>query len=162
MVNSIALDEVKVLLKPIWGITKVKTLTVPATLDALDQIAEFIGEVAGSLALDNTATYNLQLAAGELATNIISHGYQENNLSGELEFVATIRDESLAVVIEDTAVAFDPLQMTEPDLDLPLADRPIGGLGIFLVQESVDDFLYERVGNRNRNILIVKRKPAMV
>jgi serine/threonine-protein kinase RsbW len=50
--------------------------------------------------------------------------------------------------------------MTLPDeeeLDLPLEEREIGGLGVMLAREGVDDFRYERIDGRNRTMIVVNR-----
>jgi serine/threonine-protein kinase RsbW len=128
----------------------VTSSTVAATLDSLGAIAEFVMAAAASAGLDKRASYHLRLAVDETATNIIVHGYTEAGLQGELELSADIDDRSLTVSIEDTGVTFDPRQAVAPDTDLPLEQRPIGGLGVYLAVKSVDEFLYERIGDRNR------------
>ena len=70
---------------------------------------------------------------------------------GALELRADIDDRALTVSIEDSGVAYDPRQTPVPDTSLPLEERPIGGLGVYLAMKSVDEFLYERVGDRNRS-----------
>jgi serine/threonine-protein kinase RsbW len=128
----------------------VTSSTVAATLDSLGAIAEFVMAAAASAGLDKRASYHLRLAVDETATNIIVHGYTKAGLQGELKLSADIDDRSLTVSIEDTGVTFDPRQAAAPDTDLPLEQRPIGGLGVYLAVKSVDEFLYERIGDRNR------------
>lgn len=65
---------------------------------------------------------------------------------------------TLTVIIEDDGVAFDPRENKLPDSEdfsKPLENRPIGGLGVFLAFDGVDEFKYERSGGRNRNIFVV-------
>ncbi len=59
--------------------------------------------------------------------------------------------------VEDDAVAFNPLEREAPDLNAPLEDRPIGGLGVHLVRKLMDDVRYERAGARN---ILTMRKRA--
>jgi anti-sigma regulatory factor (Ser/Thr protein kinase) len=75
-----------------------------------------------------------------------------------LDLKATIDDGALTIAIEDNGIPYNPDQY-EPDVnpDVPLEQRPIGGLGIYLAKRNVDRFIYERVGERNRNTLIVNR-----
>lgn len=129
-----------------------KRSTVPATLDSLGAVAEFVMEAAASAGLDKRVSYRLRLAVDEIATNIIVHGYAEAGLQGALELCADIADRTLTFLIEDTGVTFDPHQASVPETDLPLEQRPIGGLGVYLATRSVDEFLYERIGDRNRTI----------
>jgi serine/threonine-protein kinase RsbW len=134
--------------------------TVPATLDSLRAIAEFVMAAAASAGLDKRASYRLRLAVDEIATNVIVHGYAKAGLQGGLELGADIDDRTLTISIEDTGVAFNPFQAPVPDTDLLLEQRPIGGLGVYLAMRSVDEFLYERVGDRNRTVFKMHLSPA--
>jgi anti-sigma regulatory factor (Ser/Thr protein kinase) len=133
-------------------------LVVPGVLASLSKIAEFIKVVSSEAGLHEKTAYRLRLAVDEIATNIITHGYLEANIEGVLELQATIDEKTLLISIEDTAKAFNPLKHTFPDdLDLPLEERKVGGLGIYLAIQNVDEFRYERVDGRNRNIFVVNR-----
>ena len=126
--------------------------TVPATPDSLGAIAAFVMAAAAAAGLDQRASYHLRLAVDEIATNIIVHGYAKAGLQGVLEVSAYIADHVLTIALEDTSVAFDPRQAAVPDTDLPLDQRPIGGLGVYLATRNVDEFLYECTAGRNRSI----------
>jgi anti-sigma regulatory factor (Ser/Thr protein kinase) len=135
-------------------------LTVAGTLDSLGAIAQYVLAAAAAAGLDKKASYKLRLAADEIATNIIIHGYQEAGRSGELICHATFDEQVLTICIEDTGIPYDPTEKPDPDdLNKPLEERRIGGLGVYLAIQSVDLLLYERVGNRNRNILVMNPKP---
>jgi anti-sigma regulatory factor (Ser/Thr protein kinase) len=135
-------------------------LTVPGTLDSLGNISQYVIAAATAAGLDKKTSYRLRLAVDEIATNIIVHGYEEAEREGSLEVQADINEQDLTILIEDTGVPYDPTQKQPPtDLDLPLEERQIGGLGVYLATQDVDKFSYERVGNRNRNIFIVNRNP---
>src|SRR5262245_61365790 len=136
-------------------------LTVPARLDSLDAVASLVLTAAQAAGLNPRATYRLRLAVDEFVTNIILHGYAEATTAGTVDVRIELDDEALGVVLEDTGVPFDARQLPPPnDLDLPLEERRIGGLGIFLALEGVDDFAYERIGNRNRNRFVMNRRRA--
>lgn len=136
-------------------------LTVPGTLDSLETIREYVTAAATAASLNKKISYRLRLAVDEIATNIITHGYAEAGLKGMLDLQADIDEKVLTISIEDTGVAYDPRQSEPPDdLDLPLEQRQMGGLGVFLAIQNVDKCLYERVGGRNRHTFIVKRTPA--
>ncbi len=132
-------------------------LTVPGNLDSLDIIGKYMVETATRVGLDKKAAYTLRLAVDEIATNIALYGYERAGLAGMITIRTAITDDTLTVTLEDTAIAYDPRNTPAPDLDLPLDMRPIGGLGVFLAIEGVDEFNYERVDNRNRNIFVMKR-----
>jgi serine/threonine-protein kinase RsbW len=139
----------------------VDPLVVPGTLDALDPIAQYVLAAAKQAGLDQKASYRLRLAVDELATNMVVHGYQESNLAGDLTVGASLDGRALRITLEDVAPPFDPRTRLDPDhIDKPLEERPIGGLGIFLVMRSVDEFHYEYVDKRNRYVLTMKRPTA--
>lgn len=131
-------------------------LVVWGTLDALEAIAQYAIAAAKAANLDATRTYNLRLAIDEIVTNIVIHGYR--NGGGTIRLQADLDDRALTIAIEDTGVAYDPTQKPPPpDLHLPLEQRQVGGLGIYLAFQGVDRFIYERVGDRNRNLLVINR-----
>ena len=133
-------------------------LTVPGTLDSLGAIAGYVKAASAAAGLGKKAAYRLRLAVDEIATNTITHGYAEAGLEGVVDLRAEIDEKTLTISIEDTGVAYDPRQSEPPDdLDLPLEQRQVGGLGVFLAIRGVNKLLYERIGDRNRHIFIVNR-----
>ena len=130
------------------------------TLDLLEIIGQHVMEVASKAGLAKKAAYNLRLGVDEIATNIILYGYEQSGVSGVVKIYTDITDRELTLTLEDTAKAYDPSNTPEPDLTLPLDERPIGGLGVYLAMTGADDFKYERVGDHNRNIFVMKR-PAV-
>jgi len=135
-------------------------LIVPGTLDSLGPIRTYVKAAAASADLADDAAYALMLAVDELATNTVTHGYQDSGLSGDIMVTAEMAPEELIVTIEDTAPPYDPRAHRMPgeeDLQKPLEEREIGGLGVFLAMGGVDRFGYERVNDRNRVLLAMKR-----
>ncbi len=131
-------------------------VTVSGKLESLGAIADYVMSAAKAAGLEKKAAYQLRLAVDEIATNIIVHGYEEAGLEGSVFCQAILNDASLTITLEDTGVEYDPTQKETPDdLDKPLEERQIGGLGVYLTIQGVDQFLYERVGDRNRNIFVV-------
>jgi anti-sigma regulatory factor (Ser/Thr protein kinase) len=130
-----------------------QSLTVAATLDSLEPISQFVLAASKSAGLSEKPTYRLRLAVDEIVTNIIMHGYAETGHTGELFLTFSTQRGSLIFTIEDTAPPFDPRHHPAPDLNLPIEQRPMGGLGVFLALHSVDQYGYEWDGSHNRNIL---------
>jgi anti-sigma regulatory factor (Ser/Thr protein kinase) len=91
----------------------------------------------------------------------VVHGYEEAGLQGPIDIWAEIDYADLRIVLEDMATPFDPTSAPEPSgMDLPLEERQIGGLGVFLAIRSVDELIFERVGGRNRNTFVMHRPAA--
>lgn len=133
-------------------------LTIPGTLDSLSEISKYVLSAASAARLDKKATYRLRLAVDEIATNVIIYGYEDAKIQGNLDLQAKIDDSSLTILMEDNAGAFDPttkFMLEEESINLPMEQRAIGGLGVYLAIQGVDRFMYERIGDRNRNIFVV-------
>jgi anti-sigma regulatory factor (Ser/Thr protein kinase) len=136
------------------------SLTLPATLESLDPIVQYVMSAAAAAGLDKKAAYGLRLAVDEIATNIITHGYADAHTDGDVMVHASLGDEHLVITLEDWAPAFDPRGLEDPDhIDKPSDERPIGGLGVFLALKSVDRLDYEYRDNKNRNILTMNCPP---
>ncbi|MHA3794558.1 ATP-binding protein [Sphingomonas sp. YL-JM2C] len=88
----------------------------------------------------------MMIAFDEVLSNIAKHG------GGTLSVSLAIADRRLAATIVDDGPPFDPLAREAPDTDLDIDDRAIGGLGIHLVRQLMDDVAYARDEDRNRLI----------
>lgn len=135
-----------------------ESLRVPGDLGSLKKIRDYVTSAAAVAGLDKKRTYRLSLAVDEIATNIITHGYDEAGLSGEILVHTKVTEDQLQITIEDVGMPYNPLLHAEPeDLDSQLADRAIGGLGVYLALKSVDEFRYEYADGSNHNILVMKQ-----
>jgi serine/threonine-protein kinase RsbW len=137
-----------------------ESLTVFADLNALKPLADYVIQSSNLAGLDKKQTYKLRLAVDEIATNIITYGYEQSGKTGDITITCELNEQMLKITLEDTAVFFDPrekLSLEKETLDLPLEERKIGGLGIYLTISGIDEFQYKRVGDRNLNIFIMYR-----
>lgn len=133
-----------------------ESIIVSGSLESLEQISSYIITAAKKANLDKKATYKLRLAVDEIATNIVIHGYEEAGIQGNIRCQAELKDKTLTIYLEDTGAEYDSTQKNQPDdLYKPLEERHIGGLGIYLAINGVDKYIYERLGNVNRNIFTV-------
>jgi anti-sigma regulatory factor (Ser/Thr protein kinase) len=108
-------------------------------------LAEQFGAEA-QLPEEDVMTVNLVL--DEIVANVIENAY-EDSAEHEIHVSLTRDGDTLTVRVEDDGRAFDPLQAPPPDLDLPIEERPIGGLGIHIVRSVMDAVDYQRRGDRN-------------
>ena len=135
-----------------------ESVSIPATLDSLQSLGRYVLEAAERAGLDRSRAYHLRLAVDEVATNIITHGAPPGTPGAEITITIHLADDALTITLEDSGPEYDPLREPEPEgLDRPLAERSVGGLGIFLARRVVDRFTYERVNGRNRNIFTMVR-----
>ncbi|MEJ2748273.1 MAG: ATP-binding protein, partial [Anaerolineae bacterium] len=113
---------------------------------------------AAKAQLNQRKTYCLRLAVDEIATNIITHGYEAAGLDGQLTVTAVFHPNKLVIELIDSGQPFDPRQTpAPPNLKKPFHKRTLGNLGIFLAMWGIDDFQYEHEQGHNRNIFIVHR-----
>ncbi len=132
-----------------------KHLTLGNDVQQVPQLAAFVEEVAEGIGADASTTMNLNLAMEEAVVNIMNYAYPEGT-TGDIDIDADYRDDTLTFVICDSGTPFDPTGNDEPDTTLSAEERPIGGLGIFLVQQLMDSVAYKR--KDNKNILTLKKK----
>jgi anti-sigma regulatory factor (Ser/Thr protein kinase) len=135
-----------------------QTVQFAAKFDFLDEIREFVGEVARKNGFTAKEVYNIQLATDEAASNIIEHAY-EGVANGLLEISCGCRSNIITIVLVDHGESFDPSGVPVPDLKADLSDRKIGGLGLFLMRKLMDEVHYIAEPKKNRNTLtMTKRK----
>lgn len=127
-------------------------LIFPGTLDALEPIRQYVKDAAQSAGLDRKAVYKLCLAVDEIATNVALHGYEEAGLRGDFKIEASVDGDSLVIQLEDHGKPYDPNLHVGPeagDLSQPLETREVGGLGILLAQDGVDNLEYSTTEQAN-------------
>lgn len=129
-------------------------LTIPSDINEIPRVSELIESVMQSHNFPDEDILDTQLAIEEVVTNVIMHGY--GDAGGEILISLKADDTSVVIRVEDSAEPFDPLTLPEPDISADIDDRKIGGLGIFLTRQVMDDVRYQ-YGN-NKNILILTKK----
>ena len=130
------------------------SLKIPPTLDQLERIAAVVEDLGEQDNWPPDLIFKVNLVLDELSVNIVNYGGE----ASEIEVSLAADAEEVRVVISDDGKPFDPLNdAAEPDLDAALEDRPIGGLGIHLVREMMDELHYRRENGKNR-LAMVKRK----
>ena len=132
-----------------------KRLVLPNDIETIPQLNEFIDLVAEEVGLDMSLTMSLNLAMEEAVVNVMDYAYP-NRQKGNLDIEVTADQEWMTFVITDTGIAFDPTTKEDADTTLSAEERPIGGLGIFLVRQLMDDINYKREGNKN--VLTLRKK----
>ena len=131
-------------------------LRIKASHDKLELVEKAIDQMAERESWPEELVFKVKLVVEELGLNIIDHGYG-NDESKELEFRLVAEEGAVRIEFVDEARPFDPLTDTPmPDTAAGIEDRQIGGLGVFLVREMMDEVEYSRDGNRNRLTLVAR------
>ena len=121
-------------------------------LDALCQKLEKFGE---SMGLSKKCIFEANLALDELFTNIISYGFDDKN-EHTIRITISLQNDELVFNIEDDGMPFNPTEAETPDLECTIEECRIGGLGIHLAKNLMDEVCYQRC--KDKNILTLKKK----
>ncbi|MFH1039364.1 MAG: ATP-binding protein [PVC group bacterium] len=132
-----------------------KTIRVPARLENLEKLVDFIIGCLECSGVPQPAISDIHLAADEACTNTITYAYPAGE-RGDIELSCAVSGGTITVTIRDWGVPFNPLQAPSPDIGLDIEDRPIGGLGIFLMKKFSDRLEYRRVDGSNLLTIIKK------
>ena len=122
---------------------------VPSDAAQLPVLTRFLQEFWSAAQLPAAESFPFELALEEVFINVVMHGAPAGT-SPWVEVSLVLAEDGLTMTIEDTGPLFDPLSLPPPDITAGLTERPIGGLGVFLVRQLMDRVSYERVGVRNR------------
>ena len=131
--------------------------TFEANFHSLDEIREFVGEVARQVGFSEKEVYSIQLAADEASTNIIEHAYAGVE-EGRIEIDCNITGDELKIVMRDNGKSFDPSSVPEPNVKADLTERKIGGLGMYLMRKLMDEVSYESLPKGGNILTMIKRK----
>lgn len=131
-------------------------LRVPAEMEQYDNVEEFVLDYLPSGMSTSDDALALRLAVEEVFMNVVSYAY--GGSVGEMEIDCSLNeaDNVINVSISDRGTPFNPLERSDPDLTLDIMDRDVGGLGIFLTKQYMDDVSYKH--QDGRNILSMKKK----
>lgn len=135
-----------------------KQITVDARVENLDAVIAFINDQISLLNCAEKIRRQIDVAASELFTNIADYAYRPD--VGPATICVEVRSDPMAVVLTfmDHGTPFDPLKQSDPDLSAPVQERETGGLGIFMVRQSMDAISYEY--KDGQNILHIQKNLA--
>ena len=129
-----------------------KKIVMRNNIADITQMAEFVETLCEEYHLPKDATFNLNLALEEAVSNVMKYAYPDNE---EHEILLTVNKENNNIIFElsDTGKAFDPTKVRDADVTISAEERPIGGLGIFIIRKIMKSVEYKR--ERDRNVLIM-------
>jgi anti-sigma regulatory factor (Ser/Thr protein kinase) len=124
----------------------------------VEEIGRMVQEVAAwchRLALPEDSEFEIDLVLDELVSNVIRHGLKDSK-EHFIDVNVSCDGHDLILQVEDDGVPFNPLDSPTPDINQPIEERGIGGLGIHLVRQIMDQLSYERRGGKN--YIFVRKK----
>ena len=126
-----------------------------ANLDDLKHVRRIIRERMMAWDVDDSAVYDLMMATTEAMTNVILHGY--HGKAGWIEVSIQKEGNDVVITLQDEAAPFDPSRASHPDITLSLEQRPLGGFGIFLMQDCLDQIIHEVLPQGGNKLTLIKR-----
>lgn len=124
------------------------SLTLACDTSQTERLGEWMEMVCEQAGFDAATSTKLNIAVEEAVVNVMNYAYPAGTV-GNVDIDAEFDDGKLTFVLSDSGTPFDPTQTGEPDLTLGAEDRPIGGLGIFLVRQIMDSVEYRYSDGKN-------------
>ena len=132
-----------------------KSITLANDISEISRLHEFIEEMGNHFELSPDIVFNLNLVLEEAVVNVINYAYPKED--HQLIYLsAKLQDATIILVLTDTGKEFDPTMAPEADITLSADEREIGGLGIFLIRQIMNEVKYERIDGKN--VLTLEKK----
>ena len=126
-----------------------------ASMDELDNVLNFIDNEIKDIN-DNKLLTKFNLVVEEIFVNIVSYAYEDNSNNNTVTISIKDNDDKTIITFIDSGKHFNPLIKDDPDISLSADERPVGGLGIYLVKKMMDNVEYEY--KDNKNILTIEKR----
>ena len=121
-----------------------QTITLENNVNEIRKLEKFISDVAQKMQLTESLKTGLNLAMEEAVSNAIMYSGSKT-----VEVAAQTGKDEITFTITDSGKPFDPTAVPEADVNQEAAERPIGGLGIFLYRKIMDRVTYKRLNDKN-------------
>ncbi|MCF6240552.1 MAG: ATP-binding protein [Bacteroidales bacterium] len=126
-----------------------KIINIKSRISGMEIMNEQLAKLVKDWEIADDVAFSMNLALEEIVTNIIDYGYKGVE-DYDIIIRFTLEKHRLRIQIKDNAPEFNPLDVKDPDdLDKPLEERNVGGLGIHLVKKFTDNFSYRRSNGKN-------------
>jgi len=123
-------------------------------LSELDRLSEQVELIGQQWKLPGRSVLQINLVLDELFTNTVNYGF-DNDLEHTIDISLGFDGQRMQITIIDDGNPFDINQAEDPDLNIPLDQKDVGGLGILLVRQFVDEISYAR--DKNKNIIMLTK-----
>ena len=124
-------------------------LTVEAQVENLDKVNDFINNSIAELDCSKKAVMQLGVIVEEIFVNIASYAYPDKAGFATVQVEVKNNPPAVTLTFVDGGVKYNPLANEDPDLELSVEERDIGGLGIYLVKNMVEEISYNYKDNKN-------------
>ncbi len=133
-----------------------KELTLEATLDNIPEVTAFVDGLLEEQDCPMKAQIQIDVAIDEIFSNIARYAYKGGKGNATVRVEMEKNPAAVRITFADNGTPYNPLEQDDPDITLSADDRPIGGLGIFVVKKTMDDLHYAY--RDGKNILCIRKK----
>ena len=126
-----------------------KEMTLEATVANLDAVIDFVSEELIGLGCPAKTLMQIQLAVEEVYVNIANYAYAPGQGPATILMEVSDEERKISFTFIDRGFPYNPLEKEDADVTLPAEQRKIGGLGIYLVKQSMDELNYEYKDGKN-------------
>lgn len=134
---------------------KIKHFVIENQIGELPSLAEKIEKLAEKWELSQELAMNINLVIEEALSNIIFYAFTDSD-QHDIKISISLNQNRIMIKITDNGIPFNPLLQQQPDISLSVTERPVGGLGIFLISQIMDKIQYIR--QKSQNILILHKR----
>lgn len=132
-----------------------KSIIFKNEISEIKRLNEFVEAIGEEFALTPDVIFNLNLVLEEAVVNIINYAYPQQH-KGQIYLSASLHDGAVVFILTDTGKEFDPTIAPDADITLSAEEREIGGLGIFLIRQIMNEVKYERI--EGKNVLTLEKR----
>ena len=136
-----------------------QSANIPASMENLPRVMSLTGRFLKEAGCGEDDRRLIEISVEEIFTNIASYAYKTKEGTVWMEWDVRKTGETqkeIVIRFQDEGVPYDPFVRKNPDLTLPIEDRPVGGLGVYMVKQFMDDagHCYEN----GSNVTVIKKR----
>lgn len=149
-------DDITMLAFQFNGDKDAETIEVDATMENVEKATEFVENFLNRVNAPTPFIMKMNVVMDEVFSNIAKYGFPEGEPSKVRISVSINENDQFSLIFVDKGIPYDPLAKEDPDISLSAEERPIGGLGIYIIKKIMDEMLYQR--DNDKNVLTLKKK----
>ena len=136
-----------------------QSANIPASMENLPRVMSLTGRFLKEAGCGEDDRRHIEISVEEIFTNIASYAYKTKEGTVWMEWDVRKTGETqkeIVIRFQDEGVPYDPFARKNPDLTLPIEDRPVGGLGVYMVKQCMDNA--EHCYENGRNVTVIKKR----
>lgn len=126
-----------------------------ANIDDIQKVTEFVEKELKTMGCPRKSIIQIKVAIDEIFSNILHYGYPNKKGPVTVDVIEREDPHSVYIRFSDHGIPYNPIKAEDPDVTLSAEEREIGGLGIYLVKQSMDDMKYKY--ENGQNILTIQK-----